>query len=92
MVSRKKTWVSGTLFWLNRFHDEVFEKTSPTTAAALVKSRMLDKYNDRQKGVASRSYIEWGLTSSAKYQAYAFKYPAYGKGIWWLTRLRVNAF
>ncbi len=92
MVSRKRTWVSGTLSWLSRYYNDVFDKTSPASASRFVKSNMLKKCMDKATGVTVTRYLECDFKSSAKYQSYAYKYHAFCKGIWWLTRLRVNAF
>ena len=89
MVSRKRTWVSGSVMWLRRFCRNVLESESPRAASNLVRRALNDRLN---RGVTAGRYRECEFGSSVKYLALTAKYLAFSKGLWWLTRIRVNAF
>lgn len=90
-VARKKTWVTGTRLWLNRFCRGAVGADS-SVAASMVKTFLLDKLVRTSKSKTAETFMDSGLLKSRGYLKKAVNFPLIYKGVHILCRLRVGAF
>lgn len=88
--TRKWTWVTGSSKWLRRYCVEALEVSSSDAAITAVKAALDSQLRKGSK--TTERYLDSQLDKSVVYLKRTAKYPDYQRGIFWLTRLRVNAF
>jgi exonuclease III len=92
MVSRKRTWVSATRFWLRRFCPEALTAETAEAASRLVCGMVWFRMNRRAESKSLETYGTYAMVDTQAYLWLGVRYPHLSRGFHWLTRLRLGSF